>query len=423
MAIKKYKVESFDRMQYFYGTVHEPRIHCLIRFSEHLKIKEFKKAVLLSTIQIPLLRCCFDTKFGHPFWREENFAIEEIVKIVEADDMDDGQITRLLATSIDIYKELQLKLFLVRGRKEDTLCVIINHMICDGGGLKEYLYRLSELYTQCISNKVDKPRYDKNPRNTKQLFEGFGLIDRLKICTLRYDQSPLKQQTTFRFEGDRSNPIFTTRQIPKEKFIALKAFAKSKNVSINDLILTAYTRILKRMSGSDRVIIPCPVDLRKYLKPDKKPGICNLTSNYICDVMIKREDTFEDTLVQVSKQMNQQKSSLNSLKAVILMEFAFHLFSFPLMKKLFSKLFVVALISYTNLGLIDKNKLSFEGTKIKDVSISGALKYVPCFQLAVSTYDGCCTLSCNLYGTPRDKIECEKFLYNVFNELELAIMS
>ncbi|GEM_PF-5968854 len=36
----------------------------------------------------------------------------------------------------------------------DKMCLIINHMVCDGAGLKEYLYLLADIYAH-LENDID----------------------------------------------------------------------------------------------------------------------------------------------------------------------------------------------------------------------------------------------------------------------------
>lgn len=415
--VKKIKAESFDIMQYLYGSVHEPLIHCLIRFSGHIDAAILKRAVTLSSEAIPLIRCCFDSTERRPCWKEQDFTGEDIVHVIEEEKDVEKQRERLLASTIDIAHEPQLKIYLIVGQASDTLCIIINHMVCDGAGFKEYLYLLSELYTKLKNNVNYIPNLEAYSRGTGQLFEDFGMMEKLRILFLKYDLSKQKQQKTVCLEGDSRNPFFAVRSISKEDFLLIKAYAKSKGATVNDMALAAYARLWSRKTGADRIIIPCPVDLRRYIHPGRKYGICNLTSNFICDVTVGEKNLFDDTLSQVSSQMKLQKMSRNCLKSVVMLELAFHVLPFPIMQKIFGKIFTIPIISFTNLGVINKELLKFGDIGIIDMYLTGAIKYVPYFQIAISTYDDSCRLSCNLHGTPQDKIWVESFLEEFVKEL------
>ncbi len=414
--MKTYKAESFDKMQYLYGAAHDPLVHGVIRFSGRIDIAALNKAVTASLCAVPMLRCCFEMRAGSPRWVDRNFTGEDIVSVIDAETFDEAQIQRLLATTIDIFHEPQLKLLVMRTGAFDSLCVIMNHMVCDGAGLKEYLGLLAGLYTKCVRGEKMLPPVC-GPRGTAQLFKRFGFFEKLKILFMNYDVSALKAQRPYRLEGDPDTPFFLSFKTRREELLQLKDAAKKQGVTINDMVLCAYIRVLHRRVGGGRVVMPCPVDLRKYLQSAQSPGICNLTSNYICDIAIREGDTAEQTLEQVAQQMRQQKDSVGCLKSMISMEMAFGAIPFFIMKSLFLKVFMIPVVSFTNLGVIDKASLSFGDTDITDAYLTGAVKRVPYFQISISTFDGCCTFCCNMFGTQGDRTAVTSFLAELREEL------
>ena len=414
--MRRYKAESFDKMQYLYGAAHDPLIHGVIWFSEQLDIAALKRAVTLSLSAVPMLRCCFELKAIRPHWADRSFTGEDIVTLVEAQGNESQQIQQLLSVTIDIFREPQLKLSVLRKDASDTLCVIVNHMVCDGAGLKEYLYLLAGLYTKCADGEeICAPA--PHSRGTGQLFKRFRFVEKARIFFLKYDTSILKDQCPYRFEGNPNTPFFLFLQVGSNELLRLKTSAKQRGVTFNDLVLCAYIRVLHRRIGGGRIVMPCPVDLRRYLPSGWNHGICNLTSNYICDIAIRDGDTAEETLMQVLRQMQSQKESLRCLKAMISMEMAFRIIPFFIMKSVFGKAFVMSVVSYTNLGVIDRNALAFRGVRVADACLTGAVKRVPNFQVSISTFDDRCTLSCNMFGTPADRVAAEGFLCEVRDEL------
>jgi NRPS condensation-like uncharacterized protein len=241
--VKKIKTETFDAMQYFYGMVHDPLIHCLIHFSGHVDEVALKKAVTLSENALPLLRCSFDATGKRPYWKDQGFTAENIVQVIKAGPNVEEQKERLLASTIDITRQPQLKIYLVGEQSPDTLCIIMNHMICDGAGFKEYLYLLSDLYTQSQNNMALTPSLEFPSRSARQLFANFSFSEKLKILFSKYDLSMPKNQLAYYLQGDNSNPFFVTHRISKENFLTIKGYAKKRGVTINDMILTAYVRV------------------------------------------------------------------------------------------------------------------------------------------------------------------------------------
>ena len=416
----KIKMESFDLMQYFYGSVHDPLIHGLFRLSGHLDAHVLKKAVTLSEKAVPLIGCICRIKAGGLRWEQRNFTGEDMVHIVEAAADDEGLPESLLASPIDITREPQLKIFLIRYADNDTLCVIINHMVTDGAGFKEYLYLLCSLYACCRGETTDIPDLTPFPRGTGQLFRRFGPMEKLGILFSKYDLSMQKRQSAYKLEGDRNNPFFATYRIGREEFLNIKACAKGREATVNDMIIAAYARVLAEKTADRHVILPCPVDLRKY-RPEAYRSVSNLTSNYICELDIGEDSPFDDTLTQVSGQMGKHKQSDNCLKSVISLEAAFHILPFRILQKGFRKVFTIPVVSYTNLGILNKEKLRFEDIEITDAFLTGTVKYVPYFQIAVSTFDDAVTLSCNLHGTPKDRENIDAFLKQIHQEITTCL--
>jgi NRPS condensation-like uncharacterized protein len=410
----KLKVESFDILQYFYRKVNDPIIHGLFHFSGQLDEAALKNAVTLSEKAIPVIGCCYTMRSGRPRWKNQSFTGENIVKVVKAGEGDKSLPKTLLASTIDITKEPQLKIFIVRYKEKDTLCVLMNHMVCDGVGFKQYLYLLSKLYTNIKTENKAEIDLTYYSRGTGQLFSKFSFFEKLGILFSKYDLSFQKKQAIYRLNGDESNPFFETLEINSEDLNKIKAYAKSRGATLNDAILAAYARILSEKTGERQIVIPCPVDLRKYLPQNNKHTFCNLVSNFICNVEVKEGSAFEETLKLVSEQMKRQKQSDSCLKSIIMLEAAFKFLPFSLLQAKFDKVFTIPVLSYTNIGIIDDEKFRFANLEITDAFITSAIKHVPYFQIAVTSFKNRLTMSCNLHGTQQDKEQIEDFLKCIY---------
>lgn len=408
---RKYRVEAFDKMQFFYGDVHKPRIQCCIRLSGHIDADALKKAVSISKGAIPMICCGFDGESRRPYWREQDLSGEDIVHLTE------GPIEGLFDTDIDIVNGPQLKIMINRETDRDTLYIVVNHMVCDGGGLKEYLYLLCDLYTKCKHNQKDIPVPRCYSRGTAQLFQKIGWAERIKIFFSKYDLSAQGEQEPIPFQGDRNHPFIITITLTEEEIKRIKAYAREKGATLNDAMIAAYVRVLHKKTGWKRIIMPCPVDLRRYIPPDTPHGICNLTGNYICDIMMDTTDSFGDTLKKVSDQLKSQKESNNCLKSVMTLALFSHIVPFHTMHEKFSKAYTVPIISYTNLGILDADLLVLGDLNVEDAFLTGTIKYAPYFQLSISTYRQTSTLTSNMYGTEADRLFIEQFLADIKNEL------
>lgn len=417
MKNNRIQAQPFDCMQYFYGSVQEPLIRALAHFNGHINEDILKKAVNLSIGAVPLIGCCFNETIHD--WQEHNFIADDIVHIVKVHNDSEKTALKMLLSSINIACEPQLKIFIIRDEDCDTLCVIINHMVSDGGGFKEYLYLLSDLYSKCVSDADYYVRLQPlGGRNLGQLLQNLSLKQKMDILFSKMDSHVADPAVFMPLKGDNSNQFVSIYRIEKEQFDRIIGFAKSSRVSINDMLLTVYIRALNSVTGCMSITIPCPVDLRKYKKAGQNCGICNLTGNYTCHVEMTSDEMFIDTLKKVSKEMSMNKESDACLKGPMLFHLMFYVLPFAAVKKLFYKISPVPVTSYTNLGIIDAAKFRFGSLDIDYAFISTAVKHVPYFQVSISTYNGCCTFTSSLHGTEEDKKTVSDFLTQMGKELE-----
>jgi NRPS condensation-like uncharacterized protein len=417
--IDKYRVEIFDIWQYLCQAVYEPLIRCRIDFSNHIDENILEKAVTLSLDSVPLINACFDGRSFRPRWIKRNFTGHDIVHVVEADLDTNKQIISLFSSNIDFTAEPQLKIHLIKKPDGDTACIIINHMICDGAGFKEYLYLLSDLYTKC-KNKEDVPLPEYHYRGIRPLFAGITFAEKIGIIRSSYnayDSSTEREQKGVTFTQGANSPFMETCVISKENLSQIKVFAKEKGVTVNDMIMTAFARVFCFKTGTDKIMLPSTMDLRKYI-PSGKYGIGNLSTNCMCNISIQENDLFADTLKQVSEQMQQHKSNKNILKSVMLWNLIVHILPFRFLKRHYAKMVKLPVVSFTNLGIVNNESLNFEDAVIKNAYLTAAIRPSPFFQLTVSTYNNNCTLSCNIYGTDCDKKWVECFLNDVCSELQ-----
>ena len=409
------QAQPFDCMQYFYGAVQEPRIRCLIRVQGSISETVLKRAAGLSVGAVPLIGCVFDEK--HHCWRKRGFTGEDIVHVAECADESDDAAFRFLLTGIDHTREPQVKITLLRGKTSDALCIVINHMVCDGAGFKEYLYLLGKLYTHCEKGEDPVPPLPFGRRDLGQLLQNLSFAEKLRIFFSKSHFSKPDPAMVMPAREDSSTPVIAAASVEKEPFDKICRYAKDNRVSINDILLTAYLRALRRVTGCKRITVPCPVDLRKYKKAEQRCGICNLTGNYICSAEISPEEAFDVTLRKVSSQMQAQKTDNACLKGPMLFDLMFHTLPIRALRNLFYRISPVPVTSYTNLGILDDGKLRFGNRVVENAVISTAVKKSPYFQLSMSTFRGRCTLTSSFYGSDADRKQIGGFLNRIVEEI------
>ncbi len=414
---------AFELMQYFYGTVHEPLIHAYLQFDGIVDEQTLIHAVTASIAYVPLLECVFSPALLSPKWISRGFTGADLVFAEAVDDSElDSRTNAILTQVLSVETDPPLRLTLLHAASGDRLCVVMSHLVCDGSGLKQYLALVSDLYNRLLSG-LALPPATQTIRSAQRLFRRMRWPERLSLWSMKYASLQQSELLRVPYTGDPARPLIRTRSLPPDTLAALKLYAHAHHATVNDVLLTAYARTLARATGEPHVSLPCPVDLRKYLGEGDSLSICNLTTNYVVTADVLDNTTFAETLHVVSSQISEQKASNACLKSVLLVEFAFRWIPFGWMKRLFPKLFTIPVTSYTNLGLLDAERLRFGAASLTGALLTGAIKYSPYFQVSVSSFEQTLTLSCNLYGTAGDGETADAMLESIVFELTDAISS
>ena len=416
----RYPVEAWDTLQHLFKVkkINDHTLHFAAAFSGQLNLLRLKRAVDAAAVIFPLIRCGFHENKGYAFWQDKNDTSEDIVSLIKTENPENS-VMKFLCTEIDAVNGPQLQIGIIRCRESDTLCIKISHMLCDAAGFKDFLYLLSATYTGIEKNSVYSPLSAMRNRKIRQLMTASSFGDRLKIYFSRNDLS-VHDCTEFHFEGNLKNPFIELRTMPRDQFCAMRAYAKSHGATVNDVILTAFQRVLFQIFGHT-VAIPCANDLRKYLPSHKADGICNLITNINCDPGQDLGAAFDDTLIKVKSAMNKEKADIGCMKSVVLMELIFSILPYHMAKSMIGKVFSNPPIAFTNIGILDKKQLVFGTAEMTGAYMTGSIKYSPYFQLAISTFDNEATFSANLYGTISDRNQIASFLDKMMLELKNAV--
>jgi len=411
----RYKVEAWDSLQHLFKVkrINDHTLHFLAAFESKLDYSRLQKSVAVSAEAFPLLKCRFKEDGRRPYWENCSHTVDEMLTLIETADVDNA-VKKFLVSQVDALTGPQIKLGVIRNTQADTLVILMNHMLCDAAGFKDYLYLLSSIYNNIGENANFHPPVSGS-RRLSQINRMFSLNDRMKILISKNDMST-HDPARFQLEGDLNNPFIEIRSIPEDVFLRLKEYAKRHNATVNDMILTAYICTLYKTFGY-AFAIPSTVDLRKYLPGHKAEGICNLCTNLTCDIGTDIGISFEETLLKVRDCMNKEKSSIACLKSISMLEKVFDVLPYKLAESIVKKSFNNAPIAFTNIGIIEKKRFYFDELKIKNAYMTGSVKYSPYFQLAVSTFDDKPVLSVNLFGSEADRDNISAFLDQVVLEL------
>lgn len=170
---KGYPLEAFDYVQQQFGRFHDHQMHGCIWLSGHLQEKMCKQAVGATLQMLPQLACKLVRNRWIPCEQAKRNSILQVSS--QTEEFTKTQVLERLKQPVDLYQGPQIRITILRSATRDTICVVMNHMLCDGMAFKEYLYLLAELYSNIAQHKLVQDilqHYDPAKRSVGCLFHG-----------------------------------------------------------------------------------------------------------------------------------------------------------------------------------------------------------------------------------------------------------
>lgn len=419
-----YAAESADIKHFVSGEKkkNDHYLHAVIHFDGLIDENMLAQAIQATLPVLPLLSCRYVEDGEKAYWEEAGWNGQDMVFVVETDDDVEDAIQKNLTIKLNEKIGPQIRIAIVRNNHQDSLAVILNHMICDGGGFKDYLYLLSSCYTRLAEGKPTTETLitDPHARSIHQVFDAMNAqqLDRMKHAELtNYKQSEIDHLP---LTGDENNPFIITHEVEASQFDCIKNHAKNKGATVNDALFAAYVCALSDVVNANPIVLDCPVNLRAYLPVGSQPGFCNLTSNITCVVPSHVGESYDEALMSVKKVMEVEKESLEPLRVYWDLEEVYQTHTLSEAKKNFPTIYSIPVNGMTNIGIVDEQKLSFAGLAIRDVFISGSIKYAPYFQIAVTTFRKKMTFCTNFHGTKEDYHFLDDFVNQIISKLPHA---
>lgn len=376
-----------------------PLMYVYIDILGHLNADRLKRSVSLSGRIVPQIFCGYDFKKGR--FANLGYTADDVVKYVE-------EQSRLLLRQ-DLSCNPQLQIFITPKYEHDNVVIVMSHILADGQGFLQYLYLLAEIYN---GSQPDKDI--QNMRDITPLLEGIHVITYAKNKQYNKNISmlPLRSMKS----GD--DFLCLTTQIPADIMKLIHQRAREAGATMNDVFMTAYARVLSRLQKTTSVFFPCPADLRKFHSGLNSLTVANMTGVYRrITVEIPMGCSFFRTLQQVHAEMELQKGQYRCFAGIKALNRIFCKVPRNLLERGIKAAYRLTPVSYTNLGIINHEKLYFKGCIIQDCFFTGTYRHAPDFQLTVSTYKNVCTLNCTLLGDENDDKNGRYILEQIKNEI------
>ncbi|MFW9924795.1 MAG: hypothetical protein ACFFDW_16055, partial [Candidatus Thorarchaeota archaeon] len=218
---------------------------------------------------------------------------------------------------------------------------------------------------------------------------------------------------------------YAIKRFDQERFEIIKQYGKEHNATINDMILTSFFRAMFKLNQpkpGKEMRISMPTDLRALLPDKKAETIANLVSSTFVGVRYNPNESFDETLQQVSSNTKKKKEIYLGLGYMFLIRNIFRMRYSTiewLVKRFYKSLNkgrkwhpIV-----TNIGMLDSEKRYLGEVKIIDGYIIPPVNWAPSFSMGVSSFNKQLSLSIGFCEDSYAKSTVEEFLELIDQEL------
>jgi NRPS condensation-like uncharacterized protein len=383
-----------------------PLVFCHLELDGHIDIPRLKDAITQSCQIVPEVLCSFDVKKKR--WIDRGLTADAVV-LEDTHDLGNGW-------RWDLLSDTQLKISVCHHAKGDSLVFALSHILSDGTGLKQYLYLLADIYNSgTVLTQI------KNNRDIS-LFIG-GIHPKPLPMRIRISKADGAKHLPFDDRNDYASPegeeygSCLRERVSTDELAALKVHVKSLGCTVNDALLAAYARVAARILDTDFVVLPCPANLRQFFTEEPALTIANMTGSYVLPVTIGSDDGFDATLKQIHESLRLRKKYRRPFTKIRAVELVCRMLPSAIVYILIRKFNYILPISYTNMGIVDNQKLRFEGCAATDCFLTGSYRHSPDFHLSVSTFRDNLSLCATVLGSDRRRELCQDALKHIKKEL------
>jgi NRPS condensation-like uncharacterized protein len=376
----------------------------------------------------PVLGCRFVKQNLRPYW--QRVGKKERKNFVVA--ADEPEYQRFKTDTIDCTVGPQAKACLLRRADGDRLLLKVSHIAADAGGTKEVGADLAALYSRLEEDPDYIPAPNlKGDRGGIQVFlqvppYKYPLIFSDFIKGMWMNPAPAPTLTLPLPEGCASKrPLqYILRHLSVERTTRLSAYGRSRQATLNDMVVAAAFRSLvaaTNWDGRASLSYQMTFDYRRwYLPTERAGGICNLSAFEFPTPGRELGRDFDDTLSRVAACTRRRKKRMPGLAITCNAPLLFAL-PYDGMLAFFGLLTGRQIAqhnypnTFTNMGPLKKEDLTFGNKAPRKAWLLTPPIYPPLFGFGMSGYAGSLTLSS---GFPKAIAETAgNFLDGILSEL------
>jgi len=402
---------SIDRFMSLGNDFMDGQVRILVCFDGHVDEARLEDAVRLTLVASPWLAYRYVDNGLRPYWQRVDERDGWPIFHMVVCPLSDPRFYNFITEPVLPENSPQVKVGLFRW-ENDVLSIRSNHMALDGGGAVRYLSLLASIYRGLGKDPHHIPERSAVGRpGPLRVLKEMGLLSAIRA--LPHIGLPGRSWGIPRTGGNDDRGTFTVTQLSPERLNFVREYARKRNVTVNDVLLTSFCRSLFEICDppwGERLMVEVPVNLRKHLPRFQADVIGDLSAIYLLDIERLESETFVQTLDRVHRQLEDKKKNRVELAEMVLLE----LLMLPgpwLLRKIKGVVgFKTAHPVISNLGVIDPKDMDFEGPEIKDIHFIGPLLYPPNIGIGIYTFRGRLNVSLSYPRSTVDDLTIGRFL-------------
>lgn len=402
MKKRIYKATALDLVQTAYMENHIPLIYCYMELDTVIDVGRLKRALSRTTEIIPQILCGYNATRNT--WTPAKYDSNSVVKTV----MEKNRYEDLIW---DLHTGPQLKINICHQSTGDSLQIAMSHILTDGVGFQQYLALLCTFY-----NGQDSMGFrEENFRSVVPLLfhtaiQGLPSISKHDDKRSIPAVLPVEQGQTL-LHSQKVN-------LSEEQLQMVRKRVRNLHVTLNDAFMASFAYALKSFTRQDELILPCPVNLRKFSTLNGRLTVANMTGKYLCPISLAKDKDLKALTLAVHQEMERLKSQHTCFRSIVLLHILHFILPIHFLRHITRAFYSVEPVSYTNMGTIDES-ISFQGLTLKECYLCGTYRQAPSFQVSISTYKDVCTLAVNIRGTEKQRIAGMQIL----NKMKSALLN
>ncbi len=381
----------------------------------------FKNVAVCALESAPCLHSKVITNPFTPYWKVEDYNINEFVICKEVDDLEKAR-KEFFAKEIPLSSNIQMNIGIFYRENKTYICFIWNHMLMDGGGFKAFWADFSKAYSDYVLKAISPLCFSTGSRRYTEVYKDMEPSLKKKAKLQFANIAPIdKHRFPFENNNIEKNVIIVSRQIDEEYFTKAKSFAKEQGATVNDLLVASYIDALKKVANfksDESISVSCATDLRRHIKDLSAIGYTNHVSFSHCAIEQIGYD-LKETLSLVSKKTKEIKADeFMGLHGLPLLNIGYKTMIYLQAEPVVKLFYRNPTLSVSNVGAIDTEAFSLAGNKPFSAFVAGAAKNKPCAVMTALSINGMLSVSMCLRGNKNDEDILEKFFTEYENNIK-----